>query len=134
MWTRFISDFLEHIFKKCALLIKCCRPSVRSSVRIFFVISAPRELQFWILAKDYVSHRLATGILDPWPRSQGIWPWLGPLPRKIRLLKYNLASFASNWIYVGTFGRSLREKNLELFCHSQCGLLLNPIKVPNSKY
>jgi hypothetical protein len=37
-------------------------------------------------------------ILDPWPKSPGIWPWLGPLLRRIRFFKYNLGSFAYSLI------------------------------------
>jgi hypothetical protein len=35
-------------------------------------------------------------VVDPWPRSPGIWPCLGPVPRKLRLFKYNLSSFGLN--------------------------------------
>jgi hypothetical protein len=41
-----------------------------------------------------------TRILDPWPRSPRIWPWLGPLPRKERSFKYDLGSFASNYTVI----------------------------------
>jgi hypothetical protein len=94
-----IKSFLEHIFEKMCpidLVLSSVCPSVRPSVRLFFFISAPRGLKFWIWAKDYVFHRITTGILDPWPRSPGIWPWLEPLTRKIHLCKYNLGYFASN--------------------------------------
>jgi hypothetical protein len=57
---------------------------------------------------------MTRGILDPWPRSPGIWPCLGPLPRKFRLFKYNLGSFGLNLTCEGSFERSLREKNKEL--------------------
>jgi hypothetical protein len=64
-----ISRFLEYIFKKWALLKSLCRPSVRPSVCLLFLSRYGRIVR--------------SGILGSWPRSPGIWPWPGPLPKKI---------------------------------------------------
>jgi hypothetical protein len=55
LWGKYssIRSFLEHVFKKRALLKSFLCPSVP----FVFSISAPRELKIWIKGKDYVSPR-----------------------------------------------------------------------------
>jgi phosphotransferase system glucose/maltose/N-acetylglucosamine-specific IIC component len=68
------------------VLNDCFRAHFRStvsSVSNFSAAFALRELKFCILVRWYLG-------LNSWPRSPEIWPWPGPLPRKIHFSKCNL--------------------------------------------
>jgi hypothetical protein len=110
-------SLLEQIFKKMGsteIVVSSVRPSVRPSVRLSVrpsvrpsPISQPLlHLESWNFQHKSVALQwsiVRSGILGPWPRSPGIWPWPGPLPKKLHFYKHNSSSCGSNWTNEGSF-------------------------------
>jgi hypothetical protein len=111
--------------------------AVWPSVRLSPISQPLKHLESWNFKHKSVHLQWSivwSGILDPWPGNPGIWPWPGPLPKKIQFYKHN--SYYQNWTYDGSFERSQRKDQFQFETHGHLCLWLtrNPAKVPKFKY
>jgi hypothetical protein len=109
-------------------------PSVRPSVSYFSAAIAPRELKYQHKSVALQWSIVRSGIWGPWPRSLGIWPWPGPLPKKYTFTSITRVPVAQieqmRGNLKGLRARIVMSSESMVTCAS--GLLPNPAKVPYS--
>ena len=112
-------------------------PSVCPSVCLSPISQPLLHLESWNFEHKSVGLQwsiVRSGILDPWPRSPGIWPWVGPLPRKTSLFKHNFSFCGSNWTCEGSLERSQCKDHFELKRHGHVRLWPTPQSGQSPKF